>query len=86
MVRDGCVEFSFTAAQQQESHFTEYLVKNSWITEENGTGLWKPQVLFEGCSEAERISGRGWASAMLRVCFSAWPRRSRSILGNPDGG
>ena len=86
MVRDGCAEFSLTAAQQQESHFTEYLVKNSWITEENGTGLWKPQALFEGSSESERTLGRGWAPAMLRDCFSAWLRRSRSILRNPDGG
>lgn len=67
MVRDGAEECSFTVARQQESHFTEYLVKNIWITEESGTGLWKPQALFEGRSESERTSGRGWAPAMLRI-------------------
>lgn len=86
MVRDGSEECSFTVAQQQESHFAEYLVKNICITEENGTGLWKPQALFEGSAESERISGRSLAPAMLRDYFSVWLRWSSSILGNPDGG
>lgn len=31
MVRDGAEECSFTVARQQESHFTEYLVKKSGL-------------------------------------------------------
>lgn len=83
MVRDGCAEFSFTASSSRRV-ISEYLVKTAGLQR-------KIELALETAGTFRRLLGgrgsrEGLGLSHASVCFSAWPRRSRSILGNPDGG